>query len=168
MNDLKAQLREVVWEECTVAGLLGFLRNPGPNEYYSERVLIGALLGGKVEPGKLFPVRAVDFSLGLHRAVFVACDAIPRGEPDARLAKIVQLLEADGVLGARESIDELLTLREDHRGERLGEHIRRVSEAGTARRMAQALEQIVARLRSGELTATQAESLLRKRIYPPK
>jgi hypothetical protein len=72
------------------------------------------------------------------------------------------------VLGARESIDELLTLREDHRGERLGEHIRRVSEAGAARRMAQALEQIVARLRSGELTTTQAESLLRKKLWPAK
>jgi replicative DNA helicase len=164
VNAIREQIREAVWEECTVAGMLGFLRNPGPNEYYSERVLIGALLGGQVEPGKLFPVRAVDFSLGLHRSIFTACGVVPRGDQNVRLARIVSKLEADGVLGARDSIDEMLTLREDHRGERLGEHIRRVSEASLARRIAKALEELVARLRSGELSAAQAEELLRKRL----
>ena len=150
----------------SLLAMLEALRPPGPVDYYSERVLIGALLGGETTPGKLYPVRALDFASPLHRAIFWACDAVPGGDPNPRLANIIKLLEADGVLGLRDSIDDLLLAREEHRGERIGEHVRRVSEAGSARRMGEYLEELAQQLRAGGLSSRDAEDRLKKKLWP--
>jgi hypothetical protein len=149
-------------EESYYSRMVESLSSKGPAFSDSERVLCGALLAGSTSERGLLPCRAVDFTVPLHRAVFVACCVVPPGTENTRLAKIVCALEADGVLGV--TADHLLELREAAYGERLEPHIRCVADAGSARRMAQYLEHLAQDLRLGTTTAAQATERLEKKL----
>lgn len=166
MSDIKAALRDVLFEQAHYARMLECLSAKGPTFPDSERVLIGAMLAGDAVERTLLPCRAVDMSVPLHRAVFVACCVVEPGEANPRLAKIILAMEADGVMGV--TIDELLRLREWSHGERLEPHIRNVAEAGAARRMARYLETMASEIRLGRLSATEAEQRLNRKLSNPQ
>jgi hypothetical protein len=165
-NDIKQALRDVLFESACYSRMLDTLSSKGPCYPDSERVLLGALLAGEAVEGSLLPCRAVDFTVPMHRACFIACCVVEPGEANKRLAKIVLAMEADGVCGV--SVDELLKLREWCHGERLEPHIRLVAEAGAGRRMARYLEGLAQDIRLGLVTASQAEERLAKKLKEPE
>lgn len=163
-DDIKTAVRDVLTTESFHSSIIDAMSAKGPTCPESERVLSGAFLAGHCVERDLSPVRAVDFATPLCRAAFLACCIIESREPVIRLPKALLAMEADGIVGVR--MDDLLYLVDACQGHRLERHIAIVHEFGEARRMASYLERVAKDLRTGNVTAAQAEQRLRKKLEP--